>query len=204
MEFSEKLKSLRTDRGISQAALAEKIHISRSAVAKWENGLGLPSAESMKFLEEYFGVTAKELISDQENQRTLVEKNRTIASQGRLIVLLICFVGAILIFLGLMGREELSLDLELGALGLILCVLGAYNIRGNIASIHWYNRRKVKKEDQGAYCRLVGSGTMLIGLCMTAASLLPALAGAVLNLGGVVMGLGLIVYAQIKYNRGIF
>ena len=42
MEFSEKLKELRSEKGISQAKLAADIHISRSAVAKWENGLGLP------------------------------------------------------------------------------------------------------------------------------------------------------------------
>ena len=31
--------------------------------------------------------------------------------------------------------------------GTILCVLGITNIRGNISSIHWYNRTKVKLED---------------------------------------------------------
>ena len=41
MEFSEKLKELRSEKGISQAKLAVDIHISRSAVAKWENGLEL-------------------------------------------------------------------------------------------------------------------------------------------------------------------
>lgn len=40
MEFSERLKELRSEKGISQAKLAADIHISRSAVAKWENGLG--------------------------------------------------------------------------------------------------------------------------------------------------------------------
>lgn len=38
MEFKDKLKKLRTEKGISQQALADAIHISRSAVAKWENG----------------------------------------------------------------------------------------------------------------------------------------------------------------------
>ena len=61
MEFSERLKELRSEKGISQAKLAADIHISRSAVAKWENGLGLPSDESLKMLAEYFGVGVGEL-----------------------------------------------------------------------------------------------------------------------------------------------
>ena len=28
--------------------------------------------------------------------------------------------------------------------GIILCILGITNIKGNISSIHWYNRTKVK------------------------------------------------------------
>ena len=36
MQFNEKLKELRLKKGISQTALAEKIFVSRSAVAKWE------------------------------------------------------------------------------------------------------------------------------------------------------------------------
>ena len=47
MEFSERLKELRSEKGISQAKLAADIHISRSAIAKWENGLGLPNDESL-------------------------------------------------------------------------------------------------------------------------------------------------------------
>ena len=76
MEFSEKLKELRSEKGISQAKLAADIHISRSAVAKWENGLGLPSDESLKMLAEYFGVGVGELLPDKSNEEILVEKKQ--------------------------------------------------------------------------------------------------------------------------------
>ena len=42
MAFADKLRQLREEHGLSQAALAKRIYVSRSAVAKWENGLGLP------------------------------------------------------------------------------------------------------------------------------------------------------------------
>lgn len=61
MTFSEKLKQLRSEKGVSQNKLAADIHISRSAVAKWENGLGMPNDDSMQLLAAYFGVTVEEL-----------------------------------------------------------------------------------------------------------------------------------------------
>ena len=56
MEFKDKLKMLRKEKSISQQALADKIFVSRSAVAKWENGLGYPSEDSIGALAEYFSV----------------------------------------------------------------------------------------------------------------------------------------------------
>ena len=86
MEFSEKLKELRSGKGISQAKLAADIHISRSAVAKWENGLGLPNDESLKLLAEYFGITIDELIPNKSNEEILVSKNKTIDQQKKVII----------------------------------------------------------------------------------------------------------------------
>ena len=58
MDFKDKLKQLRKDSGLSQQALADGIHISRSAIAKWENGLGLPSQDAMEALNRYFDLPA--------------------------------------------------------------------------------------------------------------------------------------------------
>ena len=38
MTFGEKLKKTRKEAGLSQEQLAEKMSVSRSAVAKWESG----------------------------------------------------------------------------------------------------------------------------------------------------------------------
>lgn len=51
MEMKDKLKKLRQEKGMTQAQLAEALFVSRSTVAKWENGLGLPNPESMAALE---------------------------------------------------------------------------------------------------------------------------------------------------------
>lgn len=66
MSFCEKLKELREKKGMSQTDLARAIFVSRSAVAKWENGLGLPSDPNMKALSEFFGVSEEDLLDRQD------------------------------------------------------------------------------------------------------------------------------------------
>lgn len=208
MEFGARLKDLRAEKGVSQAKLAADIHISRSAVAKWENGLGLPNDESLRMLAEYFDIPVSDLIPEKTNAETIVSKNKTIDQQKKAIIGLSIGCAAILFILAFIFIEPLRDCLELLGIGVILTLLGIFNMRGNIGSIHWYNRRKVKKEDQLPYCRFMGSGTLIIGVSLIAAGFVQALAtdeaAAWVIAGGVMVGLALMLYAQFKYNRGIF
>ena len=208
MEFSEKLKELRSEKGISQAKLAADIHISRSAVAKWENGLGLPNDESLKMLAEYFGVGVGELLPDKSNEEILVAKNKTIARQKNAIIG-ISFGCALSLFVSVyVFVEPLRATIGMLGLGIVFVLLGIFNMCGNVGSIHWYNRRKVTKENQKAYCLVLGLGTLIIGITLIAATIVQVLIGveqgAFIILGGVVIGFALMLYAQFKYNRGIF
>ncbi len=208
MEFSTKLRELRAEKGISQAKLATDIHISRSAVAKWENGLGLPNDESLKLLAEYFGVMIDELIPDKSNEEILVSKNKTIAGQKKVIIGFVAGCAIALFALGFIFIEQLRDSLIQIGFGVICVLLGIFNMCGNIGTIHWYNRRKVTKENQKAYCMLVGLGTLIVGAAMIVGAVIQALgslaaSGWVIGIG-VLMGLALILYAQFKYNRGLF
>ena len=208
MEFGTKLKELRATKGVSQAKLAAEIHISRSAVAKWENGLGLPNDESLRMLSEYFSIPISDLIPDKTNAETIVSKNKTIDQQKKAIIGLSIGCAAILFILAFIFIEPLRDSLEQLGLGAIIVALGIFNLRGNIGSIHWYNRRKVTKENQLPYCRCVGLGTLIVGLSMIISGIVQAFAG--MEVGGIIIivgfmfGLSLIVYAQFKYNKGIF
>ena len=42
-ELKDKIKRLRKEKGLTQEEFAKTLFVSRSAVAKWENGLGLPT-----------------------------------------------------------------------------------------------------------------------------------------------------------------
>lgn len=88
MNFSNKLKELRRARGISQAELADALHVSRSAVAKWENGLGMPSEESLSVLANYFAVSKEELVivsEDRGNKNKMSDKDKKVVIRAAII-----------------------------------------------------------------------------------------------------------------------
>lgn len=54
MTTGEKIKALRQQAGLSQSQLAEELHVSRAAIAKWENENGMPDVTNLKALAEFF------------------------------------------------------------------------------------------------------------------------------------------------------
>ena len=100
-------------------------------------------------------------------------------------------------------------------LGIFLCVLGGVNMTGNVSSLHSYHRKRVREEDKKPFGRLVGIGNIIIGLSLVAMGVLNYLAeqsasnsytiaGMVVLIAGLVVGLGINFFAMIKYNKGIF
>lgn len=63
-EFSKKLIDLRAQYGYSQEALAEKLHVSRQAISKWELGITLPEIENVVVISEFFDVSIDYLLKD--------------------------------------------------------------------------------------------------------------------------------------------
>lgn len=59
--LGERIRQLRTARGLSQEALAEALDVSRQAVAKWERGASLPSMANLLALSRVSGVPLSEL-----------------------------------------------------------------------------------------------------------------------------------------------
>lgn len=107
MEFKDNLKQLRTHNNLTQAQLAEKLFVSRSTVAKWENGLGLPNSESLLTLEKLFGISAQE-IATKEPETVIVEKNRKLRLVGQAVGWAATFMLLILISLLLYATHNES------------------------------------------------------------------------------------------------
>ena len=62
MDAKETLYHLRTQKGLSQAELAEKIFVTRQAVSRWETGDTTPNTETLKLLSALFGVSINTLL----------------------------------------------------------------------------------------------------------------------------------------------
>ncbi len=60
--FGERLKYLRTEKGIGQNLLAEKLQLSNASVSYWETGKQIPSAEVVFKLAMFFNVSADYLL----------------------------------------------------------------------------------------------------------------------------------------------
>lgn len=62
MEFSEQIKKLRRDQGLTQEELAAKIHVTRQAVSNWENDKNLPDLETLIVISQTFLLSLDQLI----------------------------------------------------------------------------------------------------------------------------------------------
>ena len=73
--FSEKLKELRKSKNITQEELADKIFVSRSAIAKWESNKGIPSEENLKYLCNFFEVESSYFLGVDDYKKELERVN---------------------------------------------------------------------------------------------------------------------------------
>lgn len=64
MKLNEKIYQLRKQSGMSQEETAQRLHISRQALSRWENGTAQPAANNIIEISKLFGVTTDYLLND--------------------------------------------------------------------------------------------------------------------------------------------
>ncbi len=93
-------------------------------------------------------------------------------------------------------------------IGLVLIVMGIFNTKGNISSLHSYHRKRIKEEDIKPFGKKVGIGSIIIGITIILSGLFTIFNYAnisnVILIIGLVTGCIIIFYALFKYNKGIF
>ena len=57
MDTKQVILELRTQKGMSQDELAEKVFVSRQAVSRWENGETVPNTETLNLLSKLYNVS---------------------------------------------------------------------------------------------------------------------------------------------------
>lgn len=94
----EHIKELRKEKNISQLELAEKLHISRQTISKWELGKSLPDSIMMKDLSKFFNVSIDEIINGKKISKVLDKKRFKWKLKNVILVLFLILVIVILIF----------------------------------------------------------------------------------------------------------
>lgn len=87
MLFAETLKKLRTEKGLTQRELAQRLYVTRTSVNRWENGSRLPDAAMIVKLSETLGVDINLLFSAAAESKDtpniiMVDDNKIILNGG--------------------------------------------------------------------------------------------------------------------------
>ena len=107
MDFGEKLKALRTERGLTQEQLAARLYVSRTAVSKWETGGGSPNLDSLQAVARLFDVSVDDLLStDDLIVLARDERRSTARSSGMLSFGLLDVLAVMFAFIPLYGVDD--------------------------------------------------------------------------------------------------
>ena len=89
--FSEMLKKLRTEKGLSQTQLGERLFVNQSTIARWESGTRLPDAAMMALLSGALGVDVNTLLQaaakSEESPHVIIVDDEKIILSDSLTVL---------------------------------------------------------------------------------------------------------------------
>ena len=83
MTLGEKIREARRKCGFSQEQLAEKMSVSRSAIAKWETDKGLPDVGNLKKLGRLLNVSVDHLLDEaQAAENSVIREPYSLAAYG--------------------------------------------------------------------------------------------------------------------------
>ena len=83
MTLGEKIREARRKGGLSQEQLAEKMSVSRSAVAKWETDKGLPDVGNLKTLARLLNASVDQLLDEgQPADASVIRENYNLDAYG--------------------------------------------------------------------------------------------------------------------------
>ncbi|MEA4847492.1 MAG: helix-turn-helix transcriptional regulator [Clostridiaceae bacterium] len=112
--FNENLRNLRKQKGLSQEELAERLHIVRQTVSKWEKGLSIPDADFLIQIAEIFETSVSTLLGDtvepsedkniiaqklEQLNALLAEKNRRSRRIWKVVVIILISIAVMTVLL---------------------------------------------------------------------------------------------------------
>ncbi len=91
--FASNLIKLRTQAGMTQAELGDRLHYSDKSVSKWERGESVPDAYVLKCIAEIFGVSVDYLISSHDQWEKPISPGEETEVYSHLFITLAAIAG---------------------------------------------------------------------------------------------------------------
>lgn len=63
-KVKDKIKQLRISKNLTQQQLADKMHVTKQAISKWEKGKSIPDIASIELLSDFFGVSVDYFVNN--------------------------------------------------------------------------------------------------------------------------------------------
>ena len=98
MKFYEKIKKIRVDNNLTQEEMANKLFVSRSVIARWEQNRGIPSIDMLNNIAATFGLAVNDLITEEEIKCITLKNNQEVEHNKKHLKITI-IVGAISILI---------------------------------------------------------------------------------------------------------
>jgi putative transcriptional regulator len=67
--LGETIKQYRKEKGLTQEEVADRLHVTRQTISKWEKNYSVPDAELLVTLAEVLDVSTSQLLGAQEEQQ---------------------------------------------------------------------------------------------------------------------------------------
>ena len=75
MTLGQKIKKLRTEKGLTQKDLADQVHVTFQTISKWEKDENEPDVATLREIAKLFGVTVDYLVNeDEESKEEVIEE----------------------------------------------------------------------------------------------------------------------------------
>jgi len=190
MTISEKLRQARTDSGLSQEEVADKLGVSRQTMSNWENGRSFPDIVSVVALSDIYNVALDSLMKGDTKMLKHIEESTNVTKSNKqvaasIIALILFLFGTVGTIIMLGGEIELFVDpatvVMLGVpLLAVLTVTRSFKLFGIGFKAALFPKKKVDetiKDNAAKLYRLLSKVTMLSALLNFFISLITMLFG---------------------------
>lgn len=123
MALAERIKAERSKLKLSQETLAQKMHVSRQAISKWETGQNYPDLDKLIQMSELFGLTVDDLLkADKKFEKKLIEDGKKM-NGIEILGIVLAALGAISVVLGFVEHPANLMNSDFMSLIVIAAVL---------------------------------------------------------------------------------